>query len=48
MQRYDYFLRFIKKGDTSKLQPPDWNNKDIYKTILPIGVGTLNNKENDK
>ena len=31
-----------------KLQPPDWNNKDIYKTILPIGVGTLNNKENDK
>lgn len=33
---------------TGKLNPPDWNNPDIYKAVIPLGVGTLNNKENDK
>lgn len=33
---------------TGKLNPPDWNSPDIYKAVIPLGVGTLNNKENDK
>ena len=33
---------------TGKLNPPDWNNPDIYKAAIPLGVGTLNNKEENK
>lgn len=37
----------IVDSKTGKLNPPDWNNKDIYKTILPIGVG-INNTSYEK
>ena len=38
----------IIDSKTGKLNPPDWNNPDIYKAVIPLGVGTLNNKEENK
>ena len=36
--------------NTGKLQPPNWNDRNIYKVTLPAGISTnyLNNKLNEE